>query len=358
MSRLRVPLLVMSMMVCLGAAASVAAADEWEHPALAEAPVRPSGQRLFSGPLMLRNDSPLYLTLMTTALPDRATTLAPTRWAWEAGYLNSNSIVDQNNLAVTDRVIIDAELQRFEVSVKHGVADRWEAGASLSYLALGGGYMDGFIDSFEDAFGFTTPRARRIRSEGEFRYLVRVNGQNLIDETDETIHGLGDLPLYLKYQFRDEVSGWAPRMATRLTLKLPTATERLLGNRRVDVGAGFLAEQPIGDRWLLLANLDLTTAHAPTRIKTIDLDPVVVSSTWLIEYFLTDRASLKAQYAIASNPYPEFDKDMTVFNRLPMGIGVGWTYRLPKARVTLGASENVNSAWPDFSWTASFNGEF
>lgn len=307
---------------------------------------------------MLRNDHPLYLPIFATALPDRATVVEPGRWGWEVGYLDSNSITDQNNLAVTDRVIVDAELHRFEATLRYGVAERWELRAALPYVVMNGGYMDGFIQSFDDLFD-ATPRARTIRSRNEFRYLVRVNGDNLVDETDETIQGLGDLPVQLKYQFRDEPARLIPRAAARVSLKLPTATNPLLGNGRVDVGVGLLAEQPVGGRFLLVANLDLATAHTTTKLKTLDVDPVVVWGTLTAEYFLTDRASVAAHYSAGSNPYPEFDNDMPVFNRLPMGIGLGWTYRLfPKARVTLAAGENINSAWPDFAWSAAVAGDF
>jgi len=297
--------------------------------------------------------------MFSTAIPDGARTVVPRRWAWALGYLNSNSIVDQNNLAVTDRVIVDGELQRFELGVKYGLRQRLELGTTVPYLVLGGGYMDEFIDSFEDAFSFTTPRARRIRGAGEFRYLVRINGQNVIDETDETIHGLGDLPIQLKYQFRDEPGGLFPQMAARGMLKLPTATDPLLGNDRLDGGIGWLAEQPLGSRMRLLVNLDVTSAHLPLALKTIGIDPVVVSGVVGFEHRVTARASWKAQLMIGSNPYPAFDRDITALNREPMGIGLGWTYRFPRrATVTLAAAENVNSAWPDFAWTASLSGDF
>lgn len=313
----------------------------------------------FTGPLLLRNDSPLYLTLSSAAIPDRARTVAPRRWAWEFGYLASNSIVDQNNLAVSDRVIVDGEMQRFELAVKYGLADRVELGVVVPYLIFADGYLDGFIGSFEDAFGFTTPRARRIRSAGELRYLFRVNGQNLIDETDEAIQGLGDAACQIKYLLRDERGGWVPRVAVRGLLKFPTATDPLLGNRRVDGGIGVLAEQPIGSRMMVLANLEVTSAHLPMPLKSVDIDPVVVSGMLGFEHLVMRRLSWKAQVMMGSNPYPKFDKDMTALNHGPAGIGLGVTYRVcPRAVLALMAAENANSAWTDFAWSASFQGEF
>ena len=316
-------------------------------------------ERPFSDPLILREDIPTHLSLFSTALPDRARTLELHQWAWEVGYLNSNSIADQNNIAVTDRIIVDGEMSRMELRLKYGVARHWELEATVPYLVLGGGVSDAFIRSFEGGFGFTTPRARRIRGRNEFRYLFMVNGRNLINKTDETLQGLGDIPLQIKYQIRDAADGWVPRLALRGMLKAPTATDPLLGNGRVDAGVGVLAEQPVGNRILILANLDVTTAHLPLALKTIDIDPVVVSGTLGFEQFLTDRASWKVQWMAGSNPYPKFAKDMTALNSLPMGIAVGWAYRLmPHATVKLMASENINSAWPDFGWGGSVEGKF
>lgn len=342
---MRQPLLLATVAACLiGVSAGASSAEE----------AAPS----FAGPAWLRNDHPLYLTLMSTARPDRATTLAPRRSAWALAYLDSNTIADQNNLAVTDRIIVDAELQRIELGWKYGLAEHLELSAAVPYLILGGGYMDNFIESFDDVFD-AVPRARSIRGHGEFRYLFRVNGQNLIDETDATRHGLGDLPLQLKYQFRDAVEGWFPQAAVRGTLKLPTATDSLLGSDRVDVGAGVLAEQPFGERFRVTLNLDVTTAHLPLALKTLDLDPVVVTGFFALEHRLTRKASWWVQYTAASNPYPTFDNDMTALNRLPMGVGLGWTYRVaPRAAITLAAGENINSAWPDFAWSAELSGSF
>ena len=309
-------------------------------------------------PLLLRNDHPLYLTLTSTALPDRPKVLAPRRWAWDVGYLDSNTIADQNDLAVTDRIIVDAELQRLELRVRYGMAERWEASAAVPYLVLGGGYMDSFIESFDDTFD-AVPRARSIRGDGEFRYLFMVDGRNLIDETDETRHGLGDIPLQVKYQCRSETAGWFPTVALRGMLKLPTATDSLLGNGRVDGGVGVLAEQPLGERFRLTANLDVTSVHLPMALKTVDMAPVMVSGLLVAEHRLTRRFSWMVQYAAGSNPYPKFDKDMTALNRLPMGIGLGVTYRTtPRTALTVSAGENINSAWPDFSWSAAFRGSF
>ncbi len=319
----------------------------------------PGTERPFSDPLVLREDIPTHLTLFSTALPDRARTLEPHQWAWEVGYLNSNSIVDQNNIAVTDRVIVDGEMSRMELRLKYGVVRRWEMEATVPYLVLSGGFSDAFIRSFESTFGFTTPRARRIRERNKFRYLFMVNGQNLINKSDKALQGLGDIPLQLKYQIRNEVSGWVPRVALRGILKAPTATNPLLGNGRVDGGIGVLAEQPWGDRILILANLDMMTAHLPLALKTIDIDPVVVSGMLGFEQFLTNRASWKVQWMAGSNPYPKFAKDMTALNSLPMGIAIGWAYRLmPQTTIKLMVSENINSAWPDFGWGGSVEGKF
>lgn len=316
-----------------------------------------SSDRAWAGPLLLRNDNPLYLTLFSAALPDRARVVAPGGWGWGAGYLDSNILIDQDNEAVTDRVLIDGELHRMEVAVRYGLRDRWEVGAAIPYLVLGDGYLDTFIQSFEDAFGLTTPRARRVRGKNELRYLVRLNSVNVVDKEDETIHGLGDLPVQVKYQVRDADGGWLPRMAVRGVVQVPTATDPLLGSGRVDVGLGWLGEQPIGRRILLVVNGDVTTAHLPLPLKTVDIDPVMASGTLSVEHRLTARASWAAQITAATNPYPTFHRNMTVVNRAPIGVGLGWRYRLsPRSTMTLALGENVDSAWPDFQISAAIDG--
>ena len=132
---------------------------------------------------------------------------------------------------------------------------------------------------------------------------------------------------------------------------MPTATQRILGNDRFDLGGGLLAEQPVGDRLLVLANIDVTSVHAPLALKTLDLAPVMVTGTLSFEYFLTHRASARLQWTAATNPYPKFHPDMSTLNGVPMGIGVGWAYRLfGRTKLQVHAAENIYSPWPDFAW--------
>ena len=312
----------------------------------------------FAGPLLLRNENPLYLTVFSTAIPDSVRTTVPRHWKWDFHYLCSNTIMDQHNVTESDRVVVDGELQRFELRVKYGLGRGWELSAALPYLTLGGGYLDGFIKSFEDTFGFITPGARESRPEGKFKYLFRVNGESLIDETGHSLDGLGDIPLQLKYRLWDRSAGLLPRLSVRGLLKLPTATQSKLGNGRLDGGIGLLAEQPIGSRVLFFSNLDVTTAHLPLALKTIDVDPVIVSGSFGLEHCLTKRASWLLQMTASSNPYPTFQEDMGALNRNPMGVGLGWAYRLfSRTRIRVSVVENINTSWQDFSWNFSLKTE-
>ena len=316
-------------------------------------------ERPFSAPLLLRNDCPLYLTFFSTAFPDRPGTTSAHQWAWEFGYLSSNYIIEQHNVTESDRIVVDDEIERFEFSLRYGLRDDLEIAVTVPYLAMGGGYMDDFIQSFEDTFGFTTPGARESRKSNDFQYLFRVDGNDLISKSDESISGFADIPIQLKYRFRNQTDGWFPYAAVRGILKVPSASGPLLGNERFDGGFGLLAEQPIGGRIRLLTNIDVTSTHLPTALKTVDIDPVMVSGSVGFEHFLTNRASWRAQMTMATNPYPKFHQDISALNHIPMGIGVGWVYRFSKrAAVKLTVGENFYSAWPDFAWSASLQKEF
>ena len=254
---------------------------------------------------------------------------------------------------------MDEEIERFEFNLRYGLRDDLEIAATVPYLVMGGGYMDGFIQSFEDTFGFVTPGARESRKSNDFQYLFRVNGENVINKSDESISGFADIPIQLKYRFRNQANGWFPYAAVRGILKIPSASDPLFGNKRFDGGFGLLAEQPIGGRILLLTNFDVTSTHLPLALKTLDIDPMMVSGTVGFEHFLTDRASWRVQMTVATNAYPKFHPDMTALNSVPMGIGVGWVYRFSRrATVKLTAGENVDSSWPDFAWSASLQSEF
>ena len=312
----------------------------------------------FHGPLLQRNDNPLYLAFGSTILSDRADTGEPGRWRWNADYLNSNTIVDQHDDSEADHVVVDAEVQRFELTLKRALTQRLEFGTAIAYVAIGSGFSDSFIESFEEGVGAASVGARDGRGENEFRYLFRVDGVNQIDRQDETIHGLTDIPLQLKFQFRDGQEGFLPRVSARGMLKLPTATDSLLGNQAVDGGVGLLAEQPAGKKLLFLGNIEVVSVHAPRPLKNLDLDPVMVSGTVGFEHRLTQRASWQLQWRGATNPYPEFNEQMTALTRTPMSIGFGWNYRLFRtASLRLTLMENLFSSDPDFAWGFSIRSE-
>ncbi len=313
----------------------------------------------FAGPLAMRNDNPLYLPLFAPIMSERATVTRAGKLSWDVTYVNSNNAVEQDNFTRTDLVILDTEVQRTELDLRYGVTDRLEMALRVPYVAMGGGYMDHFIESAEEAFGFTVPGVRESGTANDFHYLVKVNGETLIDRTDP-IDGLADIPVQVKYQFRDRPEGLLPRMAVRSVLKLPTATTSLLGNDRVDWGVGLLGEQPLGRRVLLWGNSDVTSAHGPPELKSLDIDPVMISGTAGMEILLTEKASVAVQATMATNPYPTFHDDLTVLNRVPIGVGLGWNYRLFKTtRIRLMAAENLaHPTWPDFSWSAAIQSEF
>lgn len=126
-----------------------------------------------SGPLNIRNQMPMYIFYMSMS-PDKAQTLKKGKFGIEAGYHVTNNIIRQNDPWPSSKsyseliydITIDAEIQRFYADIKYGILDNFEIGIDVPYFAYSGGYLDGFIQNFEDTFDcITTPSGREDREK-------------------------------------------------------------------------------------------------------------------------------------------------------------------------------------------------
>ena len=65
----------------------------------------------------------------------------------------ANIYVDDS--AQNERIILDGETYRLNLTGRMGIANRFEAGFELPWLFQNGGFLDGFIENYHDTFGFS-----------------------------------------------------------------------------------------------------------------------------------------------------------------------------------------------------------
>jgi len=144
--------------------------------------------------------------------------------------VTSNSTSD---ISLTDAIMLDGETYRFNLSARYGIAPGFQIGIDIPYLANSGGFLDGFIEGFHDAFGL--PQGiRKSSPRNRLLYQYTRNGITRILVNDGS-NGIGDIRLSGAWQLHQGDSAAPLAVALHASIKLPTGnSNRLFGSGSTD----------------------------------------------------------------------------------------------------------------------------
>ena len=314
-----------------------------------------------SGPVPIRNQMPLYLFYLQMA-PERASVTERNKFLVNADYTVSNVTVSAFTPASSlYEIQIDAEVHRITVDLRYGIYDNLEIGLEIPYIGMCSGYLDDFVEGFEDGIGARTPRSRERQGSNEFDYMVKYDNRHLIKEKSSK-KGLGDVSLNAKYQILKEswYNPW-PNISLRSAVKFPTATESdLVGSGEMDYGVGLLIDKNFFERFFLYLGGNVVFIEKPGVLDILDIDDKIYSYMLALEYFFTERFSVVTQVTGNTTPYPEsstnpLDNDahdylLGVNYRLKERSDISWRFAVV---------ENISAASsPDVSFYTGLNWEF
>lgn len=190
------------------------------------------------GPFPIRSQHPLYLQ-MVNINPTRPEVLAPGLLEVRVDSAYSNLFEQGNN--GTFNVDLDMELWRLNWVATYGFWPEWEVSLEIPTLHFEGGFLDGFIQNFHDAFGFPNG-GRELRVNGFFRYQITQSGQVLYNINPQTLNA-GDLTLRTQNQITYE-EGLLPATAWIFAMKFPSGDPDFgLGSGNVGFGLGVALEK-------------------------------------------------------------------------------------------------------------------
>ncbi len=188
------------------------------------------------GPFPIRTQHPIYLQTVTI-LPARAEVLAPGEMEWRIDSAYSNLYERETG---GNDINLDMELWRVAWVAQYGFAPDWEVGLEIPTLHFEGGFLDGFIQDFHDAFGFPNG-GRESVANGTFNYRVTRNG--LTYTVGSQALDIGDLTLTLKNQLLAEEEG-LPGLAWIFAFKFPSGdADAGLGSGNPGFGLGAALEK-------------------------------------------------------------------------------------------------------------------
>ncbi len=125
----------------------------------------------------------------------------------------------------TEEVILDGESLCLTLSGRYGLGHGLEVGLDAPVWMIGGGFLDGFIDSYHAAFGFPDG-GRGTTGRNGLRYRYLKNGVPLLN-MEQSSQGIGDVRLRGGWQLYGG-PGHDDHLALGVSLKMPTGKAELL----------------------------------------------------------------------------------------------------------------------------------
>ncbi|HLZ18383.1 MAG TPA: DUF3187 family protein, partial [Smithellaceae bacterium] len=124
-----------------------------------------------------------------------------------------------NEARAGESLVLDGESTRLTVSGRYGIGRSVEVGMNIPFLISGGGFLDGFLESYHSAFGFPNG-GRELAPKNRLLYRYQKNGVTLLN-MEQSGQGLGDVSMSGAWQIYRSADN-QQNLALSGLLKLPT----------------------------------------------------------------------------------------------------------------------------------------
>lgn len=226
---------------------------------------------------------------------------------------------------------------RYKRIIKNAV----EFDADVPLLIIGGGFMDGLLADYHNAFGFPD-YGRSARPENEFLYEVR-RDDNLIIKGKSGVR-LGDIRLAVK---KPLITSEGFGLSVKGDVELPVGDAKEgYGNGSMDASIALLMDKSITDRIMTYANLGAVFPGDVRGYEKVDMKNFIYGGAG-VEAYLGRGFSLLIQLQGQSQIYSE--TDLLAVDRDAYLLAIGGRYKTGKRSFDISLTEDINtSGAPDF----------
>ena len=298
----------------------------------------------FDGPLQAKNQFPLFLYV-------------------DAPYLEKASIEDSFSASFSYSSVylvqessrwsagLDMEITELNLRFRKTFRDFLEFGVDLPIMSFNSGCMDGFLNSYHDAFGLPD-YGRSRRPDNKFLYEVRKDGQLILRGESGRI-GLGDTKLSVK---KPVVKG-DPAISIRGEIEFPTGNaESGYGNGSIDAGMSLLIDKTLTEKIKTYVNLGVVLPGDFNGYEKIDLEEFIHAGAAL-EAMVWKDFSIIGQVFIQGLPFPK--TGIAEVDRTAVLLALGGRYHSRKNSVEFSITEDPNTAGaPDVTFNFTFRRNF
>jgi hypothetical protein len=322
-----------------------------------------AGEGGFYGLLRMRDLSPFGF-LRLDMRPAHAVTIEPGQWAFETeiGYQNTWALSPEVEkyligLEPTGRrrigpaevqaiedlpgenYLLDLETASIDLTAHYKISENWSAYTIISAISYQGGFLDDSIESFHDAFGFSTfGRPAVARNQATLVYDLK--GAHVVLLDNPTDGGLTDPTVGLRYVGFKLPGMW--HLTLEGAAKIPLQGRRLLlSTGRADYGVQA-SLQRLGRRHAFYA--DVAAVYYGGAREPARHDPQVVPTVILgYEYRLTERTNLNFQGYASKSVYSHRQTDLDELLATKYQYSLGIRHRRENWLFTFGFTENVQN---------------
>jgi hypothetical protein len=246
---------------------------------------------------------------------------------------------------------LDMEIAELNLRFRKAFGDFVEFGVDLPIISFNSGFMDGFLNSYHDTFGFPD-YGRSQRPDNKFFYEVRKNGDLVVRGKSGRI-GIGDTRLSVK---KPIVRG-DPAISIRGDIEFPTGdAESGYGNGSIDARLTILIDKQLSGMFKSYLNFGLVLPGDFKGYERIDLDEFIYAGAAL-EALVGKDISIIGQVFIQGSPFPK--TGIGEVDRTAVLLSIGGRYYSGKNSFELSLTEDPNTAGaPDVTFNFTFKRNF
>ncbi|NOZ24803.1 MAG: DUF3187 family protein [Nitrospirae bacterium] len=289
----------------------------------------------FEGPLYIRNSLPVFLTLGS---PSMLSAAGEDSVDVDLTYSSTYIVADSSEWSFgfdLEAAIMDIRLRKLILD------DSMEVGIDIPVLSFNSGFLDGFLETYHDAFGFPD-YGRSRRPPNDFLFEVTRGSDTVVTGESGGI-ALGDIRIGLK----KTVYGGDPLVSVYGYVELPTGDPGDgYGNGALDASVALLVNKAVGGSVMTYFNAGAVFTGGLRAEENVDLEDYLYGGAAL-EWRCSGRVSLNAQFFIQGSPFGS--TGIRAIDEVSTILSFGGRYRTGSGALELSFSEDTNTAGaPDF----------
>lgn len=238
-----------------------------------------------------------------------------------------------------ENYLFDMELAQLDVTFHYKFTDRIGAYLVLSGVNYSGGFLDGSIETFHDAFGFDDNARPSVR-RNDVALIADLKSSNMTILGAPTHGGMLDPTVGIRYSSPQQMKGWS--LVVEAAAKVAVQGQKdFRSTGRTDVGVQATLQR-FGDHhaWYVSGSgvyYDGRTAMTPTDTQIV---PTLVVG---YERKLSPQTHLVLQAYASDSVYTRADTDLDELLGMKYQLSVGVYRRIGRGVVSFAFTENLQN---------------